>query len=215
MISSDSDGVLIGHPIPSQIIPDRREGSRAESSPIPLFLRDVGQYYWDKRTVLAEYPNPDFPGWKAKRKYFSSFEAYNRALVEYSVKNKINIVKYLRENLIEPERDLTLFEYACENCDLEMVRYMHRMIDDDGDVLDILDRVPEMPVENMRFLGQSLSDTTIPCFLAHNRDIELMKRFLVKKIVSIEELKEAIFDNRDYRLEEIENFYEQLDNFFI
>jgi hypothetical protein len=89
------------------------------------------------------------------------------------------------------------------------------MIDDDGDVLDILDRVPEMPVENMRFLGQSLSDTTIPCFLAHNRDIELMKRFLVKKIVSIEELKEAIFDNRDYRLEEIENFYEQLDNFFI
>lgn len=47
MKSSDSGKALLS---PS--------GSRAESPSIPLFLREVGRYYWDAKTAEKEYKKP-------------------------------------------------------------------------------------------------------------------------------------------------------------
>jgi hypothetical protein len=47
------------------VYPDRRDlcevgrasqGSRAESSSIPLFLGEVGKYYWNRKMTYREYP---------------------------------------------------------------------------------------------------------------------------------------------------------------
>jgi hypothetical protein len=97
------------------------------TSPIPLFFRDVGKYYWNRKQIVSEYKIiPETCIENGYIKMFRFFDAH-KLLGLASRHGHLEVVKYLVEHGadIHAEDDYALV-LACRKGHFEIVKYLHR-----------------------------------------------------------------------------------------
>jgi hypothetical protein len=207
------------------VYPDRRDlcelgrasqGSRAESSPIPLFLRDVGKYYWISYYALKEYTQgyvqpykspyvigissgPEGLGWFLENSYFRALKYFDPAdVVNRACRLGVNIVKYIEENRIGKESiDWSDFYQACINCDLEMVKCLEKIYGPElGALPHICSSCPTDRLQIVEFLypkipeDESILHLLLECCRANK--VQILKFLLSKRPLTVRRIQRCL-----------------------